>query len=157
MADDVREAAILRLQAVAEGRLVPNPGGGASISDDVALLLSLVPVEGIAAQSSPPADDVREEAERRWPVKVIGYTDSDGSRFEYESTENRHLREAFIAGASFEVRPYGTVPAEQISDAEVEAAQVVYQNFPGDHVERSSRGWQMSRMRAALEAAREAK
>lgn len=99
----------------------------------------------LAALSTPPADDVREEAERRWPVMVTGYTDSDGSRFEYESDENRALREAFIAGTTFEVRPRGTV-----TDAEVEAALAVLRS------ETPGKRSQFDCVRAALEAAREA-
>jgi hypothetical protein len=46
-------------------------------------------------------DNEREVAEARWPVMVTGYTDDDGSRFEYESHENRKLREAFYDGIRF--------------------------------------------------------
>lgn len=116
------EAAVRRLEAVAEGGLV-NTGGDESITlaGDITTVL--------AALSSPPTDDVREEAERRWPVMVIGYTDSDGSRFEYESTENRQFREAFIAGAEFEVRPRGPVtdaPTRPQSEGGVWGSYVEY-------------------------------
>lgn len=48
---------------------------------------------------------------------------------------------------SFEVRPRGTAPAEQISDAEVEAAWNALPETPFN--------WEERHIRAALEAARE--
>lgn len=107
---DVREALIgaaMSVRMTAEGREV-------YVNRLVAAILASPDFEiHLRGAVTPPADDVREAAERRWPVMVTGYTDSDGSRFEYESDENRRLREAFVAGTTFEVRPHGTVTAAE--------------------------------------------
>lgn len=99
------------------------------------------------SESTPPDDDVREalaeviEKNRMWTRRMSDGYPSSGSN------DGRAIADAILA--AFEVRPRGPVTA-----AAVEAALYAYRRFPGDHVERSSRGWQIIRMRAALEAAR---
>lgn len=98
-------------------------------------------------------DDEREIAEKRWPVLVTGYADSDGSRFEYESPENRKLREAYLDGVTTGLRRQGP-----ITDTQVKDALIAYYSTNGAWVSDKDHWINefVPNMRAALEAARDA-
>lgn len=134
-------------------------------------------------QNTPPADDVREaldhldamndpatlaaaaaaaEHTERHPRGTVAEADDDDVRDMLAQTicvSVRHMHggnecdsdytTADAILAAFEVRPHGAVPAGQVSDAEVETVLQALGH--------SRSGVTTSRMRAALEAAREAR